>query len=93
MFEDDDDDAPGMGHNVSADDRLRLLIERYENLAEEKKGIMDDQKDVMAEAKAVGYDVKILRKIIADRKKNRDDLMEERAVYDVYAAAIGLMFE
>ena len=43
------------------DDRLRLLIERIERLEEEKKGIADDIKDVYAEAKAVGYDVKIMR--------------------------------
>jgi uncharacterized protein (UPF0335 family) len=96
MF-DDEDDAPegaaGIGHNLAADQRLLLLIERIERLAEEKKGIGDDIKDVFSEAKATGYDPKTMRKLIADRKKSRDDLAEERAIYDTYAAAIGLMFE
>jgi len=93
MFDDEDDDAPGAGHNSAADQRLLLLIQRIETLNDEIKGIQDDRKDVFSEAKATGYDVKIMRKIIADRKKQRDDLAEERMVYDTYAHAIGLMFE
>ncbi len=93
MFDDEDDATPGPGHNLSADQRLLLLIERVERLNEEKKGIQDDIKDVMAEAKATGYDVKIMKKLIADRKKSRDDLAEERAVYDTYAHAIGLLWD
>ena len=50
------------------DDRLRLLIERIERLEEEKKGIADDVRDVYAEAKAVGYDPKIMRQIVRLRK-------------------------
>jgi uncharacterized protein (UPF0335 family) len=49
---------------TTADDRLRLLIERVERLEEEKKGIADDIRDVYAEAKAVGYDAKIMRQIV-----------------------------
>ncbi len=94
MFEDDDDeDVRGAGDNIASDKRVLLLIERVEHLNEEIKGIQEDRKEVFGEAKAVGYDVKIMRKLIADRKKARDDLAEERAVYDTYACAIGLMFE
>ncbi len=57
----------------AADDRLRLLIERIERLEEEKKGIGDDIKDVYAEAKAVGYDAKIMRQIVRLRKMKPDD--------------------
>lgn len=92
MF-DDEDDERGAGDNIAADKRLLLLIQRVETLNEEIKGIQDDRKDVFSEAKATGYCVKTMRKIIADRKKQRDDLVEERAVYDTYATAIGLMFE
>ena len=50
------------GHNINADgERLRLLIERVERLEEERRGISDDIKDVYGEAKAVGYDAKIMR--------------------------------
>ena len=54
-----------LGHNSSnTDDRLRLLVERVERLEEEKKGIADDVRDVYMEAKAVGYDPKIMRQIV-----------------------------
>ena len=74
----------------SADDRLRLLIERIERLEEEKKGIADDVKDVYAEAKAVGYDVKIIRQIVRLRKMKPDDRAEMEALLDTYKAALGL---
>lgn len=78
-----------LGHN-SSDDRLRLLIERWERLDEEKKGIADDQKDVMAEAKAVGYDPKIMRIIIRLRKMRPDDRREMEAIVDTYKNALGI---
>jgi len=74
----------------AADDRLRLLIERVERLEEEKKGISDDIRDVYAEAKAVGYDVKIIRQIIKLRKMKPDDRAEMEAILDTYKAALGL---
>lgn len=77
------------GHN-STDDRLRLLIERVERLEDEKKGISDDIKDVYSEAKAVGYDAKIMREIVKLRKMQPDDLRERNAILETYAAALGL---
>ena len=74
----------------ATDDRLRLLIERVERLEEEKKGIADDIRDVYAEAKAVGYDTKIIRKVIKLRAMNPDDRAEMEAVLDLYKAALGL---
>lgn len=74
----------------TADDRLRLLIERIERLEEEKKGIGDDIKDVYLEAKAVGYDVKAMRAVIRLRKMSRDDRREMEAVLDLYKAELGL---
>ncbi len=72
------------------DDRLRLLIERVERLEEEKKGIADDIRDVYAEAKAVGYDTKIMRQIVRLRKMRPDDRAEMEMVLDTYKAALGL---
>ena len=72
------------------DDRLKLLIERVERLSEEKKGIQDDIKDVYAEAKAVGYDTKIMRKMVKIRKQNRDDRLNEEALTETYMAALGI---
>lgn len=75
----------------AADDRLRLLIERIERLEEEKKkGIADDIKDVYAEAKAVGYDTKMMRKIIALRKMTPDDRREMEVILETYKAALGM---
>jgi uncharacterized protein (UPF0335 family) len=74
----------------ATDDRLRLLIERVERLEEEKKGIADDIRDVYAEAKAVGYDAKIMRQIVRLRKMKPDDRAEMEAILDTYKAALGL---
>ena len=76
--------------NLAVDDRLRLLIERVERLEEEKKGLADDIRDVFAEAKAVGYDAKIMRQIIRLRKMKPDDRAEMEAVLDTYKAALGM---
>ncbi|MBX7501005.1 DUF2312 domain-containing protein [Qipengyuania mesophila] len=74
----------------ATDDRLRLLIERIERLEEEKKGIADDIRDVYAEAKAVGYDVKIMRQIVRLRKMTPDDRREMETILDTYKAALGI---
>ncbi len=81
----------GMGGGSVAADELRLLIERAERLAEEKKGIADDEKDVFAEAKGRGYDPKAIRRIIAIRKKNKEDYREEEAILETYLAALGMI--
>ncbi|WP_174286682.1 DUF2312 domain-containing protein [Sphingomonas bacterium] len=80
-----------MGGGSVAADELRLLIERAERLAEEKKGIADDEKDVFAEAKGRGYDPKAIRRIIAIRKKNKEDYREEEAILETYLAALGMI--
>jgi len=76
-------------YNVAADE-LRQFIERYEHLEAEKKDIADQQKEVMAEAKGRGYDTKVMRKVIALRKRDKDDIAEEEAVLEMYKAALGM---
>jgi len=78
-----------MTDNVSAE-QLRQYIERVERLEEEKKGISDDIKDVYGEAKATGFDAKIMKQIVRLRKKTRDARMEEEALLETYKAALGL---
>jgi uncharacterized protein (UPF0335 family) len=73
-----------------AAEELRQFVERYERLESEKKDIADQMKEVMAEAKGRGYDTKALRKIIALRKRDKDDLAEEEAMMDLYKAALGM---
>jgi len=63
-----------------AGQELRQFIERYERLEAEKKDIADGQKEIMAEAKGRGYDTKVIRKLIAIRKRDANDLAEEEAV-------------
>ncbi len=76
-------------YNVTAEE-LRQFVERFEHLEAEKKDIADQQKEVLAEAKGRGYDIKVLRKIIALRKRKPDEIAEEEAVLDLYKAALGM---
>lgn len=76
-------------YQVTADE-LRSFIERYERLQTEKQDLQDAQKDVMQEAKSRGYDTKVLRKVIAIRKRNRDDVDNENAVTQMYLEALGM---
>ncbi|WP_457650885.1 DUF2312 domain-containing protein [Profundibacter sp.] len=69
---------------------LRQFVERFERLDAEKQEIADQQKEVMAEAKGRGYDTKVLRMIIRERKRDKDDLAEEQAVLDLYREALGM---
>ncbi|MEI2805324.1 DUF2312 domain-containing protein [Albidovulum sp.] len=73
-----------------AADELRQFIERYEHLEAEKKDIADQQKEVMAEAKGRGYDTGVMRKVIALRRRDKDDIAEEEAVLEMYKAALGM---
>lgn len=68
---------------------LRQFIERYERLAAEKQDIADAQKEVMAEAKGRGYDTKVLRQVIARRKRDRAELAESEAILEMYESALG----
>ena len=87
-----DDQTPGMGHNSHyvTGEELRQFIERWEALDREKRDIADQQKEVMAEAKGRGFDTKIMRKLIAERKRDPDDIAEEQAVLEMYRQAICL---
>ncbi len=71
-------------------DELRQFIERFEQLDSEKKDVAEQQKELMAEAKGRGYDTKVMRKVIALRKRKPDELAEEEAVLEVYKAALGM---
>lgn len=76
-------------YNVAADE-LRQFIEQFEHVEAEKKDIAEQQKDVMADAKARGYDTKVLRKIVAIRKRDKNDLAKEEAILDIYKVALGM---
>lgn len=82
-------DAADANYRVTSGE-LRQFIERFERLEAEKKDIAEQQKEVMSEAKARGYDTKVMRKVIALRKRDKDDVAEEEAVLEMYKEALGM---
>ena len=83
------EDEKSENYRVTAGE-LRQFIERFERLDEEKKTIAEQQKEVMAEAKARGYDTKVMRKLNALRKRDKDDIAEEEAGVEMYKEAPGM---
>ncbi|HEX6609728.1 MAG TPA: DUF2312 domain-containing protein [Hyphomicrobiaceae bacterium] len=76
---------------VSTQNQLRQLVEQIERLEEEKKALAGDIRDKFLEAKAVGFDVKALRKIVSLRKKSKADRDEEDAILTTYMHALGML--
>lgn len=72
-----------IGDNSGA---LLQYIEQIESLAEEKQAAADRQKELFAEAKSEGYDTKIMRKVIARRKRDKTALAEEESLIELYEA-------
>lgn len=85
----DDDEGDGAAYRVASGE-LRQFIEQWERLDAEKKDITEQQKEIMAEAKARGYDTKVMRKVIAMRKRDKDEIAEEETVLDMYLEALGM---
>lgn len=83
------DQAADNTYRVAANE-LRQFIERIGRLDAEKKDLAEQHKEVMSEAKSRGYDTKILRKVIALRKREPDDIAEEEAVMEMYKEALGM---
>ena len=74
----------------SARAQLRAFVERIENLEEDKKGIAADIKDVYGEAKAQGFDTKVLRAVIARRKKKPGEAAEFDSLLATYLHALAM---
>lgn len=83
--------SPTVSVGGVASNQLRAFIERIERLEEEKKTIADDIKDVYGEAKSMGYDTKVLRKVVSIRKQDQNERMEQEAVLDTYLAALSML--
>ncbi|SMF82001.1 Uncharacterized conserved protein, UPF0335 family [Tistlia consotensis] len=73
-----------------AAERLRTFVERIERLEEEKAALANDVREVYSEAKAAGFDTKIMRQVIKLRKMDQSDRQEQEALLDLYKAAVGL---
>ena len=76
-------------YRVTANE-LRQFVEGVKRMDAEEKDLAEQQKEVMAEAKSRGYDTKVLRKVIALRKRDKDDIAEEEAVMEMYKEALGM---
>lgn len=74
----------------AAGQRIKSFVERIERLEQEKADLAEDIKEIYAEVKAVGFDVKILRKIIALRKMDPEKRSEEQAILELYMTALGM---
>ena len=74
-----------------AKDHLKAFVERIERLEEEKKALADNIRDVYGEAKATGFDVKVLRTVIRLRKQDVDERKEQEAILETYLHALGML--
>jgi len=77
------------GHNGIAKERLQSLVNRIERLEEEKRGLTSDIKDIYTEAKSAGFDVKALRALIVERRKDAAEVENQQALLDLYRDALG----
>jgi len=77
-----------IGHNVAAE-RLMSIVERIEKLEDERKLLQADIKDIYTEAKSAGFDTKVLRMVIANRKKDQAEWEEQQALLETYMRALG----
>ena len=78
-----------MTDHITADE-LSQIVERIEQINAEISDMNETRKEAFAEAKAHGFDPKILRRLIAIRKRRADDVAEEEAILDVYRNALGM---
>ena len=69
--------------------QIKALIERRERLEAEKQDKADDIKELNAEVKGLGHDMKAFNIVIARRKRDRDDLLNEEAMVELYEDALG----
>ena len=80
-----------MTDNMVAREQLRAVVERIERIEEEKKAISDDIRDIYAEAKANGFDTKVLRQVIRMRKPDTSERQEQDAIRELYLQALGML--
>jgi len=80
-----------MGHNSVADDQIKSIVARVQHLEDEAAAVKEDLKQVYSEAKGNGFDVKIIKKLVRLLKQDRAKLQEEKAILELYAAAMGYL--
>ena len=86
----DENSQKNQGIIQKRDDKLKGFIDRLERLSEEKNIINFDIKKVFSEAKSSGYDTTIMRKILALRKMDIDERLEQETLLKTYKNALGI---
>lgn len=76
---------------MTTNNQLKTIVERIEILEEQKAAIAEDIKEVFSEAKGAGFDTKILKQVLALRKKDASKRAEEQALLSVYMDALGML--
>ncbi len=71
-----------------AGDRIRSFVERIEQIETELKELTEAKKEMFSEAKAEGFDVKVLKEILKLRKQDQDERDEHETLLDVYMRAM-----
>ncbi len=81
---------PTVSTDSVAGDQLRAFFERIERLDEEVKALNDDKKEVFAEAKGNGFDTKVMKIILKERRQDVSERLEIEALVELYRAALGM---
>ncbi len=76
---------------MTTNNQIKSIVERIEQLEDEKALIAQDIKEVYLEAKGNGFDPKIIKKIVALRKQDAQKLKEEQALIATYMDALGML--
>lgn len=74
----------------NSEGHLRSIVDRLEKLDQDKAQLAYDIKEVYAEAKATGFDPKIIRLLIRLRKQDPSERAEEETILGLYEAALGM---
>lgn len=68
--------------------QLRAIVERIERIEADIAEMNADKSDIYKEAKSNGFDVKAIRAIVAERRKDPAELQELDAIIDIYRSAL-----
>lgn len=82
-----------MYHNETDARKLRAYLEKIENLEVEKTEISEHINDVFREAKADGFDVAVMKKVLRIKKMKPEDRRRQDDILDTYLLALGLIDE
>ena len=75
---------------VVESEKLKQIISKIEHIEEERQEISDQLKDTYNEAKALGFDVKIIKHVLKLKQKDKDILAEEDNLIDLYRSVLGI---